>query len=96
MPFPTGLKEIAGLHAIHSSQMKKHVIAWAWAVNAAAGVLGSVLALIFALSFGLDVTLGTAAGTYFAAALLTFLWQKRPAVRDPIQATTTFVCVDSA
>lgn len=95
MAFPTGLKEIAGLHATHSSRMKNQMIAWAWAVNAAAGVLGSVLALISALGFGLNVTLGTAAGTYFAAALLTFSWRKCLAVPDGVQQPKTLVCVDS-
>jgi hypothetical protein len=47
-------------------------------MNAASGVLGSVLAILLALNFGFDATLGCAAGTYLAAAVLTLLWQGLP------------------
>src|SRR4029077_19928575 len=44
MPFPTGLRLV-------------RTVEWAWALNAAASVLGSVMAMIIAIHFGLTVTL---------------------------------------
>lgn len=78
MPFPAGLQEIAGQHGAFSREStatEHNTIEWAWAMNAAAGVLGSVLAILVALNCGLDVTLGCAAGAYLTAAVLTLLWQ---------------------
>jgi hypothetical protein len=85
MPFPTALREIATngstWTAVPSAQLPVHLrvsnaIEWAWALNAASGVLGSVLAIVVALHFGLDATLGCAAGAYLAAAVLTLYWQR--------------------
>ena len=79
MPFPAGLREIAGRHGAYSGDSAAthdSTIEWAWAMNAASSVLGSVLAIVLALHFGLNATLGFAAGTYFAASALTLLWQK--------------------
>ena len=80
MPFPAGLREIAGQEGAfpRESARENATIEWAWAMNAASGVLGSVLAILLALNFGLDATLGCAAGTYLAAAVLTLLWQGLP------------------
>jgi len=78
MPFPAGLREIAGQDggfSKESTATEHNTIEWAWAMNAAAGVLGSVLAILVALNFGLDATLGCAAGAYLAAAVLTLLWR---------------------
>ncbi len=89
MPFPTGLREIAavgnGLAAGNSEKYSAPVarnstIEWAWALNAASSVLGSVPAIVVALHFGLDATLGYAAGAYFAAAVLTLRWQRKTMV----------------
>jgi len=44
-----------------------NAIEWAWAMNAAASVLGSVLAMVIAIQFGLTVTLACGAGAYVAA-----------------------------
>ena len=63
-PFPVGLKAISG------HQDKKNCIEWAWAMNAAASVLGSVLAIVIAIQFGLNVTLLCGAAAYLAALLL--------------------------
>ncbi len=65
MPFPTGLRALAtsGLSADNS-------IEWAWAMNAAASVLGSVLAIVIAIQYGLNVTLACGAVAYFVALLL--------------------------
>jgi hypothetical protein len=46
-------------------------VEWAWAMNAAASVLGSVLAMLIAIQFGLTVTLACGAGAYLLALLLT-------------------------
>ena len=63
MPFPTGL------HALASSQptSNENEVEWAWAMNAAASVLGSVLAMVIAIHFGLNLTLATGAVAYLLA-----------------------------
>lgn len=83
MPFPTGLREIATgegtlqpVFSEDSPATARNTIEWAWALNAASGVLGSALAIIIAIHFGLDATLGCAAGAYVVAAALTLPWQK--------------------
>lgn len=60
MPFPTGLRALSS----HS------LVEWAWAMNAAASVLGSVLAILIAIQFGLSATLACGAAAYLAAILL--------------------------
>jgi hypothetical protein len=79
MPFPTGLRQIAGepLHATSLQQPHASAIEWAWAMNAAASVLGSVLAMVIAIQFGLNAALAGGAAAYVAALLLTLTW--RPA-----------------
>ena len=61
MPFPTALAMI-------------DTVEWAWALNAAASVLGSVAAMVIAIHFGLTVTLTCAAGAYLVAGLCTLAW----------------------
>ena len=67
MPFPTGLRALA-----ESTQHQPggNSIEWAWAMNAAASVLGSVLAIVIAIQFGLNVTLACGAAAYACALLL--------------------------
>ena len=62
MPFPTGLRLV-------------NTVEWAWALNAAASVMGSVMAMIIAIHFGLTVTLVCAAVAYLLAALCSRTWQ---------------------
>jgi hypothetical protein len=62
MPFPTGLLLV-------------RTVEWAWALNAAASVLGSVLAMIIAIHFGLSITLACAAVAYMLAALCSRTWR---------------------
>ncbi|HLY92196.1 MAG TPA: hypothetical protein VKQ89_02970, partial [Candidatus Angelobacter sp.] len=62
MPFPTGLRLVP-------------TVEWAWALNAAASVLGSVLAMIIAIHFGLSITLSCAAVAYALAALCSRTWR---------------------
>ena len=66
IPFPTGLRLLD-----QSSIGIQGLIEWAWAMNASASVLGSVLAMVIALHFGLSVTLLCGALAYGAAGLLT-------------------------
>ena len=63
MPFPTGLRALAGLPADRAA------VEWAWALNAAASVLGSVLAIVIALQWGLVAATLAGASAYLAAAL---------------------------
>jgi spermidine synthase len=74
MPFPTGLRALAALPApeFPSGQgASDNSVEWAWAMNAAASVLGSVLAMVIAIQFGLNVTLACGATAYLLALLLT-------------------------
>jgi len=62
MPFPTGLRLVP-------------TVEWAWALNAAASVLGSVMAMIIAIHFGLAVTLACAGAAYLLAAGFSRTWK---------------------
>ena len=62
MPFPSGLRLVK-------------TVEWAWALNAAASVLGSVLAMIIAIHYGLTATLVCAALAYLLAALCSRTWR---------------------
>ena len=70
MPFPTGLRALA-MHA-NSGQdgSDGNAVEWAWAMNAAASVLGSVLAMVIAIQFGLNVTLACGVAAYLLALVL--------------------------
>ncbi len=59
MPFPSGLRALG--------DAKHGAVEWAWAMNAASSVLGSVLAIVIAIQFGLTVTLLCGAAAYLAA-----------------------------
>jgi hypothetical protein len=63
MPFPTGLRALA-------DAATGNLVEWAWAMNAASSVLGSVLAIIIAIQFGLNITLATGAAAYLLAIVL--------------------------
>src|SRR5262252_415883 len=70
MPFPTGLRALAGPTAELSGGASTNAVEWAWAMNAASSVLGSVLAMVIAIHWGLNTTLATGAAAYLAAMLL--------------------------
>jgi hypothetical protein len=73
MPFPTGLRALASLPAREfpaGPGASGNAVEWAWAMNAAASVLGSVLAMVIAIQFGLTVTLACGAAAYLLALLL--------------------------
>jgi hypothetical protein len=61
MPFPTGLRVLG------QSLADQTTIEWAWAMNAASSVLGSVLAMVIAIQFGLNITLACGALAYLVA-----------------------------
>lgn len=67
MPFPSGLRALA---ASGSASASGNAVEWAWAMNAAASVLGSVLAMVIAIHWGLTVTLACGAAAYLLAIAL--------------------------
>jgi spermidine synthase len=73
MPFPSGLRALAAKSSFGSSagfNDEGNAVEWAWAMNAAASVLGSVLAMVIAIQFGLTATLTCGIGAYVLALLL--------------------------
>jgi hypothetical protein len=70
MPFPTGLRALAVTPATDFPETAENAVEWAWAMNAAASVLGSVLAMVIAIQFGLTVTLACGAAAYVLALLV--------------------------
>lgn len=78
MPFPTGLRAIADtaeleLPAVEFGEPanpEDNAVEWAWAMNAASSVLGSVLAMVVAIRFGLTITLASGAVAYLLALVL--------------------------
>jgi len=79
MPFPTGLRRMAGAER-GPMALAGRTIEWAWALNATSSVLGSVLAIVVAIQFGLSAALAGGAAAYIAAILLTLTWH--PGVAD--------------
>ena len=76
IPFPTGLRLLEQRHAPS--------VRWAWSLNAAASVLGSVGALVFALYFGLLQTMLAGAALYVGAFLVVLI---SPAIRNSARQT---------
>jgi spermidine synthase len=73
MPFPTGLRALVTAAASELPVGKldaDNAVEWAWAMNAAASVLGSVLAMVIAIQFGLTATLACGACAYLLALVL--------------------------
>ena len=73
MPFPTGLRALAASPAPEYPVGKTddhNAVEWAWAMNAGASVLGSVLAMVIAIRFGLTATLVCGAAAYVLALVL--------------------------
>ncbi len=70
MPFPSGLRALSVAGSAATGHAKHGAIEWAWAMNAASSVLGSVLAIVIAIQFGLNVTLACGAVAYVLAILL--------------------------
>jgi hypothetical protein len=82
MPFPTGLRALAATPDLGISTPaadNDNAVEWAWAMNASASVLGSVLAMVIAIQFGLTVTLACGLGAYvLALSLLPVLRPQQP------------------
>jgi spermidine synthase len=73
MPFPTGLRAFAALPAPPfpaGQSASDNAVEWAWAMNAAASVLGSVSAMVIAIQFGLTATLACGTAAYLLALVL--------------------------
>jgi hypothetical protein len=69
------LRWLAGM----TDQGTGSTVEWAWAMNAASSVLGSVLAIVIAIQFGLNVTLTYGAAAYLLAFALTSTFERRAA-----------------
>ena len=78
MPFPTGLRAIANIADVElpASELGEpansddNAVEWAWAMNAASSVLGSVLAMVIAIHFGLNITVACGAAAYLLSLML--------------------------
>jgi len=90
MPFPTGLRWLAGakveaedatVGSADGAPSQGNAIEWAWAMNAASSVLGSVLAILIAIHVGLNLTLTCGALAYLLALLLTVTFRRLPLPR---------------
>lgn len=73
MPFPTGLT--------HLEVRFPQAIRWAWALNAAASVLGSASAIVLAVYIGLRATVLVGAALYLGA--LAVLWIEKRTMQSP-------------
>jgi spermidine synthase len=76
MPFPTGLRALAST----TKATQHNSVEWAWAMNAASSVLGSVLAMVIAIQLGLNMTLACGAFAYLLALSLTRTLQPKTAI----------------
>ena len=70
MPFPSGLRALSLAGTSSESRSGDGAVEWAWGMNAASSVLGSVLAIVIAIQFGLTATLAGGAAAYVLAILL--------------------------
>jgi spermidine synthase len=80
MPFPTGLRALAvegmgdvgtGDSPVQPANLTHdNAVEWAWAMNAASSVFGSVLAMVIAIHWGLNVTLACGAAAYLLSMAL--------------------------
>jgi spermidine synthase len=75
MPFPSGLRALSSGEG-SETQARHGAVEWAWAMNAASSVLGSVLAIVIAIQFGLTATLACGAIAYVLAMLLLPIFRK--------------------
>jgi hypothetical protein len=73
MPLPGAVRLLA--------REAPQIIPWAWGLNGAASVMGSVAALAIALAAGFDQALLAAAALYGVALLL--VWRMRPDTGGP-------------
>jgi len=78
IPFPTGLTRL--------EKSFPQAVRWAWALNAAASVLGSVAAICLAIYIGLRATVLTGALLYLAALSVVLLHKAAVTVSAPAEA----------
>ncbi len=78
VPFPTGLRRLEQLHSPS--------VRWAWSLNAAASVLGSVAAVVLAIYLGLRETM-LIGGLMYVGALATLKLSGRPVLPVATEAT---------
>jgi hypothetical protein len=81
MPFPTGLRVLAAFKEMQppiAQDAADNAVEWAWAMNASASVLGSVLAMVLAIQFGLTVTLACGAVAYLIALAVLPMVHRKP------------------
>ncbi|MCC6859859.1 MAG: hypothetical protein IT158_14925 [Bryobacterales bacterium] len=76
MPFPSGLRRLEGLHPPS--------VRWAWSLNAASSVLGSVGAIFCAIYLGLMQTLLVGGALYLAALLILTATRKKAGSSLPV------------
>jgi hypothetical protein len=80
VPFPTGLRRLEEMH--------KPSVRWAWSLNAAASVLGSVAAIVLAIYFGLRETLLIGGAMYLCAMATLALTGRRSGPHAPREMAT--------
>ena len=68
MPMPLGIRELG--------RSDRRSVAWAWAINGAASVVGSCLIMIAMVFSGSYTALGVAALCYAVAALARAAWRR--------------------
>jgi predicted membrane-bound spermidine synthase len=80
VPFPTGLRRLEEMH--------KPSVRWAWSLNAAASVLGSVGAIVLAIYLGLRETLLMGGAMYLCAMATLALSGRRSVQPAPREMAT--------
>jgi hypothetical protein len=65
---PVGLRAVSGM-----TDHPQEYVAWGWAVNGFASVIGSVLTTVLAMTYGFDTVLTIAVVVYLCA--LATLWR---------------------
>jgi hypothetical protein len=74
VPFPAGLTRLESRYP--------HAVRWAWAVNAASGVLGLVGAIFLAIHLGLRLTLPIGGALYLVALVVARIESKQECITD--------------
>jgi len=80
IPFPSGLAAL--------SESRRDILPWAWGMNGALSVAGSVLARVISLSAGFTVVLGCVAALYVSAGLLYRANERRAEAAAPASVAT--------
>jgi hypothetical protein len=79
VPFPTGVRVLGSVQQSPPAPVSNDAnVAWVWAVNGAASVVGSILAALLALTYGFSWVLRLGAVCYALAAVTAHVWVARP------------------